>query len=139
MIIKKNSWHFKLVEKMNSNKAWEYQRFNTTLCEYMRTVFFSLLTVFLTVILCLIMGYFLVGAPIYTVVTGVLAPALEGSVLMWLLILFGVLAAGCSKLVDWLMATYQETCDFGKPKQPGIISAYLKARKEKYCPIIKVE
>ena len=55
MIIKKNSWHYKLNMKYQNDKMWSMEYHGTSLCEYMRVTLISLFNIlFKLLMVCII-------------------------------------------------------------------------------------
>jgi hypothetical protein len=106
----------------------------------MKSVLGCLLLGFMALVTVSLIAYILFAAPIISAVTGTLAMGVEISALGWVLIGFALglrfLFWAVESVVDMVMRIEYKP---KKAKEPGVISAYLKARKEKYCPIIKVE
>lgn len=141
MIIKKNSWHFALLKTINQRVATSIEHRGTTLCDYVRAITACILLVAVTVSLALFALYLLVVAPVYTLAVGTPAVGFGLSLVLWfILAILGavkLLFIVLDRLIEWLLEKSDNASK--KPKKPNILVEYLKARKEKYCPIVKVE
>lgn len=155
MKINKNSWHYKLVDHFDHDVVREliYKK-NVTLCQYFWSVVGALIKA----------GIVVAGAAVVVALVGVLLYGLFCA-LMFLLIPFtgafmnykvydvglmtvafitlgstflGVMAAcnGDMEVVpDWMKSNTTEQED----KQPSLLWSWIKAKKDKVCPLIKLE
>lgn len=154
MNINKNSWHFKLLDYFDHNVVWHLQRGdNVSLCNYFWNVIGALLKVLA------IIG----GGAVVTVVVGIILYALFGSLMYLLLPLTGPLfdyklyEVGLAVLIFALgITTVAGICatiggdmkivpKYLKPnktedsKPPSLFLSWLKAKKDKVCPLVKLE
>ena len=127
---KKKSWHYKLVK-------WWGMKHSQSLCVYFWQVVASL-----TVVPLLVLSVILLGVVLFiTVITGIIV---FPSVLLGVLsteteeLLFFTFVGGLSWTVIFsvLYVLYSNRV---KHKQPSLIFSYIKAKKDKVCPIIEFE
>jgi hypothetical protein len=154
MNINKNSWHFKLLDYFDHNVIWHLQRGNNvSLCNYFWNVIGALLRV-LTII-----G----GGAVVTVVIGINLYAFFGALMYLLLPLTGPLfdyklyEVGFAVLIFALGITsvagicatiggdmkvvpnYLKRTTTEDDKPPSLFLSWLKAKKDKVCPLVKLE
>lgn len=136
MKVSRDSWHYKLVSALVND--WPKR----DLCGYMRQVCLALFVSALTLIPCVLIVVSLI-APIWLVETG----ASEVSQGCGLLIAMGVilwgamLCVGVTQLLKWCLDKLSGHLR-SKPKEvkrPSIATEWLKAKKQKICPIIEFE
>lgn len=133
MNISKDSWHFKFLNKFTS-AGWQIEQNGTTLCNYFWRLIWELLAFGVCSIIAVAFGVaafgVLVVAPIAAFcfsVTAVLPAAI----------------AGCSIWALTGAAYLSERRRLAQPKakqvrEPGLLRSYLIAKKEKFCPIVKI-
>lgn len=148
MIISKNSWHYKLLtDKMFGffNPVFYDMDISRSLCIYFWQV---ILVIALRILLAIIVisplhvllafgldGHVVTGSGILDIfffinfLTGLIVSGLLG-----LSIVLGSL-----KLIYWKIEEYlpEKKKQEKKPKQPNILVEYIKAKKEKVCPMIE--
>lgn len=134
--ISENSWHFRLLKRVYPKKTKEFLYFKRTgLCEYFWAVVIhsAIFVVGLAVQLLMIgmFGYVMVVLPILYFVTGEEA-GLAIMILEAIVATTGVVIAG----VLYYMSNIKEK---QKPKQDSLFVAYIKAKKEKFCPMVEFE
>jgi membrane-bound ClpP family serine protease len=134
MIIKKTSWHYKLI-------SWFDVSPSDSLCPYVRQlltyIVISLLLCFVAVGVAILFGW----APLHVLlalmgIIAISANQLAVGVIIWAIYtLAGVILGG-----RYLLKKYRE-CNPYSPvlKEPNIVMAYIKAKKEKFCPTLKFE
>lgn len=151
MIIKKNSWHYRM--NVWKRHAWRVER-NKTVCSYFWFTVMTMLRVAVVPLLSYI-GLFILGG---SLLHDMRVPALDGIPAYWDIIVYplngvaficGILTI-CAFVIAFFWAVVH-TCSWVKKKlnsqpkkekavrEPGLLASYLKARKEKVCPIIKFE
>lgn len=154
MNINKNSWHFKLLDHFDHNVVWHLQRGdNVSLCNYFWNVIGALLKVLAVI------G----GGTFVTVMAGIVLYAFFGSLMYLLLPLTGPLfdyklyEAGvttllfmlCTAVVGGIIGAVRGDMkvvpNYLKPnktkenKPPSLFLSWLKAKKDKVCPLVKLE
>lgn len=133
--INKNSWHYRFVK-------WgvEDGRMPRGLCEYTRTLMFACAMACLAVVLVCFGFWFMFVNPVqfWLVHFDVIQPQIAGDVgvaiaahCIWL-----VMACICGVL-KYIDCRGKRPSKYKAPKQPSIIMAYIKAKKEKVCPNIE--
>lgn len=135
MIIKKDSWHFRLMGEWNRRAATKYEYRGGGLCDYFWSVVYALISATIvcsaSLALILVVLYLLVVAPLLMFwVPAMVEPGSIG-IIIWL---FTAVASGMA----WLHHKF-DTRKRAAPKPDGLLKSYIKARKEKFCPTIKVE
>ena len=116
MKVKRTAWHYKI-----SNLGTGFERSSDNLCRY----FWRLITKSLTIIISIPLAILAIGFAIYSVVSD--PPAL-------IVFLFFISSAMFPGLAVWFMRK-----KLGKsPEMPygNIVTEYIKAKKEKVCPLI---
>lgn len=124
MNIKKSSWHFKLINFMLEDKADEFSRRGTTLCKYFWTLIASLIAATACAAVICVATLCLVVAPLvyYWLPT---PPGLVG-IALW------------SFVVCYFLVTRLSVAIGDRIGETNIVVEYLKARKSKVCPTVKV-
>lgn len=133
MKISKSSWHYWLVSKFNS----EYD-IPHSLCPYVRKVISSIIWAFIAACAIGAMIWFFLATPVMfwmakagwivvgadTLKVGVVSQA------VWLFCIGGF-------LVNLAREKYKDRNQSKPEKAPGLISSYIKAKKDKFCPTIE--
>jgi len=151
MIIKRNSWHYRM--NVWKRRAWRTEK-QRTLCGYF---WFTIVTMLLVaaVPLAVYTFFFIMGGAIAHDMKGV--PFIDPDSL-WILVTYPITGAIfiasiigiCACLVGafwvfaktggWILNKLKSRQKKEKTvREPGLLASYLKARKEKVCPIIKFE
>lgn len=142
MIINKNSWHYKvLTRKFIILGIWEPSR---SLCVYFWQVVLKLTMCFLQVLLPLSplvpITLFFIEWSNPPIIISILT--LLGLSVGIVILLFGTVRAlvFLAELVVFLKRKYlgNSTATI-KPKEPSILLNYIKAKKEKVCPLLTFE
>lgn len=136
MEINPTSWHFRAIKYAYRMKAYDYQQWGTTLCGYFWSVFFACLTIFAK----LLVVFFILWLLVYNPISYLWAPTVEKLMIaiIWGCALgFAVFAFGGMYLIQ-KYRSWSEKRPVKKQKQPNILVEYIKARKEKFCPIVKI-
>lgn len=159
MKIKATSWHYRLNTSFCKN--WN-ETVPPSLCPYVRVTLYRLTGLIALALIAAIVIWFL-----GTVAVGFLGNAagvfeVNTLYLHWyspdiwpLIFLLGVLVSACivgvillaigivielsETISDWKYKRMHKRCTSPKPKQPGLVWSYLKARKQKICPMIEIE
>ncbi len=163
MNINKSSWHFKLLDYWDFKVSYKLRRNQpVTLCQYFWNVIGSILiTLGMTT-----MGLFFVGALLGLTIGAIIGlviffgaswlPVIEyGSTLdvmstigLVVYLLFGVLytfevakeQVREGKIIpSWMKFSKQEVSKPKKETKPNILFEYVKAKKNKFCPVVKLE
>lgn len=123
MIVNTNSWHFKLNGRWWG--IWEHDSSN--LCKYFwETVLSVLITALIVSVICFVIGmwgYLIWNVPFYNKIMGVIIIAWFFSIVF--VPIFAI--KGFRKLVGEDVAI----------PIPSLFAEYVKAKKNKYCPIIE--
>ncbi|MNF89969.1 hypothetical protein D3C85_374750 [compost metagenome] len=134
MHISKNSWHFRFLNKWEPSKARRIKSEGTTLCSYFWLIVWELLLVTLValtaLVVCASLCFILLYAPVAAFLFGLpdlVAPATIG-LIVWSMTL-GSLA------YEWYKRSSKR---HAVVKEPGLVRSYVRARKDKFCPIVKV-
>ncbi|QAX98093.1 hypothetical protein [Pseudomonas phage PaGz-1] len=135
MKINKNSWHMRLHRALetpvylNITSGWKI----TTLCSYFwQTV---LLVVWLAATVVSLAA--VVGSVLYSLILGPLTGYVLGSTLAVMgFVWIGIIAIFYGVWVFYRLARLMSSESTSKD---GILVAYLKAKKSKFCPIVEVE
>lgn len=125
--INRNAWHYKVWKKCGGSE-WRYGRYdrNISLCGYVQRIFWTGL-LFLIMIACIA---FLVGMVLYQFIFAVIHhPMFVGSIVGGVLVVVAVLY--------WL--TSHDWSSSPEEKELGIFGQWLKAKKDKVCPLITFE
>lgn len=132
MIIKKTSWHYKLIK-------WCGHTPSDSLCPYVRQILMALaLSLFLIVIASCVFVVF-VWNPLHVLAALMGIVSITPNALMVGLIAWAVYAvAGIVFGGKYLRKKYRERNPVVE-KEPNIVMAYLKAKKDKFCPSIDFE
>lgn len=163
MNINRNSWHYKLLSKMDFRVARQlkYEDSNVTLCQYFwNVVAASLAFICATIIITsVVLGSLfiafsiLVGLAIFfgaswlpvvehgsfmfgSHVGGLIFSFLVGTAFVWQTALEQVKAGLI--IPDWMKFSKQKVTP-KKETKPNILFEYVKAKKNKFCPIVKLE
>lgn len=140
IVIDGNSWHCKLY-----NLTWENDPEN--LCQYVRGIFTSLLLQtlkVLTVLSLAVAGLALFGIAGFTLYEVLIAEG-WGFVIKSLLVISALVA---TTFIIWgivaVCLNRREISDFAKEKIKkrktlSLLYEYLKAKKEKYCPLVEID
>lgn len=137
MIIRKNSWHFKVVDFYDNVYTWQIERKGTTLCDYFWKVVESLMAIIISglTLAALITSFvfILVITPVLVLFVGTTSSAILGVVpvsgFLWACIIAGCIAA----------FVQQNSSPSVKKKEPGLIMSYIRAKKQKFCPRVEVK
>ena len=148
MELSKNSWHYKLLRWRHVSKQ-EIE--DQTLCEYFWLVIQNIFIILMGSAIIILFGILVVLillTPFINVFHAVDAPALIISYLIWTLIYLIPLVgankylANCDKYdqpYPFWGKTYRRLFKRPKikgPKQLGLLKSYMKAKKDKICPLI---
>lgn len=149
MIISKNSWHYKLL-RLWDKEPYEYRKYS--LCEYFWTVvWFTLTTPIVAVggiMIAIGLLWVLLLSPVIGLISGVIGhplPFINYDV-FWLgllidLLLVIVLGIGLfheDKVIpEWFPKKL--TVNKKTENKPNLLFAWLKAKKDKFCPLIEVQ
>ena len=116
LIVNRESWHFKLVSGFFDRIDWS----SSNLCKYFWQVVWSIIMILLVI--------------------GVVASVIVVFIINWTITLTVI---GCSTFI-WLpivaIVYFRKlgiNTEIKNPKQLNLLSEYLKAKKEKICPVIK--
>ena len=163
MNINRNSWHYKLLSKMDFRVARQlkYEDSNVTLCQYFWNVVAASLALTCAII---IITFVLLGSLfiVSSMITGLVIffgaswlPVFGYGSFMWanhgvgllLSVLVGVsfiwqtaidqVKAGLI-VPSWMKFSKQKVTP-NKETKPNILFEYVKAKKNKFCPIVKLE
>lgn len=154
MNINKNSWHFKLLDYFDHEVIFDLHYGNSvSLCKYFWNVIGALLKVLATI------G----GGVVVTIMAGIVLYAFFGSLMYLLLPLTGPLFdyklyevgvtiltfALCVAVVGGIIGTvngdmklvpnYLKRTKIADDKPPSLFLSWLKAKKDKVCPLVKLE
>lgn len=135
MKISTKSWHFRLNQLVNENKAGEILMFGTTLCPYFWLTVRSLLSIGMYLALLVALFIILIAAPVafywYPSALGGAGLIIWGvAAVMYLLTVFP------KQVAEWLNKKYPGETTI--EKKPNILVEYIKAKKAKFCPIVEV-
>lgn len=133
MIIKKTSWHYKLI------KFFDFRPSNS-LCPYVRQLVLACLLVLFNIAVGIAISIVFVLQPIHVLLAlaglMVITPnALAIGLIGWAVwVLIGIFVGG-----HWLRKWNRERNKSKPETEPNIVMAYIKAKKEKICPTIDFE
>lgn len=132
MNIKKTSWHYKLINFFDFSPAH-------SLCPYVRQLLTSICISLLLVAVGIAMVAVFVWAPLHLVlgligVMAISANQITVGLIVWAIYtLAGVIIGG-----KYMRMKYRLRNPVVE-KEPGIVMAYIKAKKEKICPTLNFE
>jgi hypothetical protein len=140
MNINKNTWHYKLLRDAPLLNPWTP---SSSLCVYFWQVVARILclTVASIVSVSLVTALFMIIlSPVITLVVYFIGQVTNEGLNLWaftgvvviILLLLELLVHGLDTLVKYL----RHRAYTAKPKAPNILTSYIKAKKEKVCPII---
>lgn len=128
MIIKKSSWHYKMIE-------WFGHTPSNSLCPYVRQILLGIaLSVFMAAVAVAVFIVF-VWNPLHVLAALMGIVSITPNQLMVGLIgwavwaLLGIFVGG-----HWLRKWNRERNKSKPEKEPNLIMAYIKAKKDKFCP-----
>lgn len=132
MKINEKSWHFRLLQQTCYSKARRYQNNGGSLCGYFWSVVWELV--------CLAsMAFLMLGALwifVYQPISYIWAPDDDKFVIVMIwAILLGV---GAASFVGVYIHKKLPKKDKNKTKEPNILVEYIRAKKQKFCPIIEI-
>lgn len=163
MNFSKNSWHFNFAHRWGGLSMWEGEPVRTSLCEYVKQV---ALGIFLFSLLTFVAGAFTIGNGVgfYILATEGSAAWINsaGFFVSNLCLLIFVAFFATIYTISWVQTlrqrktakawaiyseanpevryyTWLEHVYKAKKKAPSLISEWIKAKKEKVCPIITIE
>lgn len=163
MNFSKNSWHFNFAHRWGGLTMWDGEPVRTSLCEYVKQV---ALGIFLFCLLTFIASVFTLGniAGFYILATdGVAAwTASAGFFICNIFLLAGIAAFALLYIITWFFtindrriakewAAYREANPDvsyytwlddhyrSKKKRRSLLGEWIKAKKEKVCPLIIIE
>jgi hypothetical protein len=134
MNIKKTSWHFKLVAFFNDSYP------SSSLCIYIRQLIIAMGMALFLAVICVAGLIVFVGAPLQAIAGWFgLISITKGELIAGGVVLGVYLAAGVVSGAVWSWKQYRARNPYKKPlpKEPNIVMAYIKAKKEMFCPQIK--
>ncbi len=133
MKIKTDSWHYQLMKNLGMSV---YSR--TNLCSYIRGLLMALLTLPMTILSPLIL-YLVMPLKLVTITSW-------QAIILFLLIVWGVVGAGIIVLIVagsivYLICGVIDVVNLPTIHLPknNIVIQYIKAKKQKICPIIEFE
>lgn len=153
LVINKDSWHFNLLlDGPQENAIRKSNNGSLTLCWYFWQVVFGLLAwVGIIALACFIIAaigfavyaigyiwYFLVAYGLFDVMSFDVDALNASMATNWLLALPALayyLAMNLIYGVKWLNGTLKER----PKKQPNIVTEYVKAKKQRICPMMRIE
>lgn len=133
MIIKKTSWHYKLLEFLDFNPK-------ASLCPYVRQLVLACLLVLFNLVVATAIFIVFVVQPIHVLLAlaglmAITSNALAIGLIGWALwVLLGIFVGG-----HWLRKWNRERNKSKPVKEPNIVMAYIKAKKDKICPTLNFE
>jgi predicted membrane protein len=132
MIIKKTSWHYKLIQ-------WFGHTPSDSLCPYVRQILLAFaLSLFLIAIASCIFIVF-VWNPLHVLAALMGIVSINANALMIGLVAWAVYAiVGIVMGGKYLRKKYREKNPVVE-KEPNIVMAYIKAKKDKICPTLNFE
>lgn len=133
MEINEKSWHFRLVKFTTYQSARNISDYGGTLCKYFWLVVYAIVVNIFKAAGVM----FLVWLFIYNPVSYIWAPDDSKLLLifMWvsLFVLVGIVFA-----IFFIRDKLRNRNRVHKVKQPNIVIEYLRAKKQKFCPVIKI-
>lgn len=132
MIIKKTSWHYKLL-------TWLDFTPNRSLCPYVRQILAALAIVVFLAVGAVAMFWVFVWSPLHVLaalagVVSITPNQLAVGLIAWAIYtLAGVIIGG-----KYMRVKYRERNPVVE-KEPNIVVAYIKAKKDKICPTLNFE
>lgn len=142
MKIKQSSWHFGLVSSFFTSIEYEH---NVSLCKYFWMLVFSILvSAVLGVFLCFILTAFItfLTYPIWQFVLGSNIVVGFSSLLVWIVFGKALQEEFGDSTANWninvLPHVYTGRTN-KKVKEPNVLIEYLKAKKNKVCPLLEIE
>ncbi len=138
MQISKQAWHYRLLSKVGMLPGWWRDNNHTDLCTYMRTLFFAclLLALGITAIAFYPYGWYVAihygwpqKHPTPLMIIGTMFFILD-NIVIGLFVALGLLVA----ITKW--RDKQAEKKMGEEYKPGIFVTWLKALKQKTCPIV---
>lgn len=133
MEINEKSWHFRLVRFTTYQSARNISDYGGTLCKYFWLVVYAIVVNIFKAAGVM----FLVWLFIYNPVSYIWAPDDSKLLLifMWvsLFVLVGIVFA-----IFFIRDKLRNRNRVHKVKQPNIVIEYLRAKKQKFCPVIKI-
>lgn len=161
MNFSKNSWHFRFARKYGGLTIWDDEAIRTSLCEYVKRVMLGL---FLFSVACTLATYFTffgIGGFIALATYGAYqwqffgpffiasAIILTLSSIIGIMVIVGWWLGRDSRRMDKEWKAYSNAnpdAEYWKwrhsyydNKKPSLIKEWIKAKKEKVCPIITIE
>lgn len=133
MEINEKSWHFRLVKFTSYQSARNIRDYGGTLCEYFWLVVFA---IFLNIVKAT-GALFLAWLFIYNPVSYIWAPD-DSKLLLVFMWAFFFAASGIVFASIFIRDKLQSRTPINKVKQPSIVIEYLRAKKQKFCPVIKI-
>lgn len=133
MEINEKSWHFRLVKFTTYQSARNIRDYGGTLCEYFWLVVFAIFANIFKAAGVL----FLTWLFIYNPVSYIWAPDDSKLLLIFMWVSFFVLV-GIVFAVFFIRDKLRNRNRVHKVKQPNIVIEYLRAKKQKFCPVIKI-
>lgn len=137
MNLNSNSWHFRLVKHVLPSSSFDIRwRGQVSLCNYFWLVAWAMFVT--TLMTCVAVGmvsgavWLMVCAPLVWLFTGALADAAFVGAVIWGGMVFAILA-------DYIERKLSERGHRIVHKKPNLLVEYVKAKKAKVCPILKVE
>lgn len=133
MEINEKSWHFRLVRFTTYQSARNISDYGGTLCKYFWLVVYAIVVNIFKAAVVL----FLVWLFIYNPVSYIWAPDDSKLFLIFMWASFFVLV-GIVFAVFFIRDKLRNRNRVHKVKQPNIVIEYLRAKKQKFCPVIKI-
>lgn len=132
MKINENSWHFRLVRFNSYYKARDLREYGGSFCSYFWSVVWAFLACTARFVLCLLIGWLFIYQP----VSYLWAPTDEKLVM----IILWVAAITIANLVGLMIFIKNKIPKKKKieNKEPNILVEYIRAKKQKFCPIIEI-
>lgn len=162
MEFSKNSWHFRFAKKYGGLRTWDEEPYHTSLCGYAKYVFWGLLAFCLGVAIAAYVVIFGIGGLIILFSYGsdewitsggffVASSLILGTI--FIVVMFSALSWYCSRRdrrmntawMDYVESnpdadywTWRHSYEKKHEPRPSIIMEWIRAKKEKVCPIIKI-
>lgn len=137
MKISKNSWHFKLVRHFDRWEAHSIEQYGTSLCPYFWKVvgYLTLITALTSLALLVLTIY---GFPLINMVFPD-PEMLNTSILVWIVTLCFVTMCVVAYGLEQGYKKWKNRSRKAKvQKEPGLVRSFIQAKKDKFCPTIKV-
>lgn len=133
MEINEKSWHFRLVQFTTYHSARNIREYGGTLCEYFWLVVYAIFSNTCKAVAV----FFLAWLFIYQPVSYIWAPDDSKLLLVFMWAFFFVLA-GIVFAIFFIRDKLRNRNRVHKVKQPNIVVEYIRAKKQKFCPVIKI-